>query len=129
MCLVNLPAFPLQTRTFPCPLVFSYMHPGAIDPRCCLCGNVASLNHILWGCPEDSPPPTSFAHPHRGTMGGPSLQQRHRHPDTGPETSGRSHREAQPGSLRGLASLTLTLRLIKLLLTHSLPLIATYFID
>lgn len=46
----------LQTRTFPCPLVFSYMHPGAIDPRCCLCGNVASLNHILWGCPEDPPP-------------------------------------------------------------------------
>ncbi|XP_049271608.1 uncharacterized protein LOC125758439 [Rhipicephalus sanguineus] len=46
----------LQTRTIPCPLVFSYMHPGAIDPRCCLCGNVASLNHILWGRPEDPPP-------------------------------------------------------------------------
>ncbi|XP_065303740.1 uncharacterized protein [Dermacentor albipictus] len=42
----------LQTRTFLCPLVYSHINPGVIDPRCCLCGNVASLNHILWGCQE-----------------------------------------------------------------------------
>ncbi|KAH7981206.1 hypothetical protein HPB49_022370 [Dermacentor silvarum] len=35
-----------------------------LHPRCCLCGDVVSLNHILWGCQEDplpadlvSPPP------------------------------------------------------------------------
>ncbi|XP_037565244.1 uncharacterized protein LOC119444978 [Dermacentor silvarum] len=52
----------LQTRTFPCPLVYSHIHPGVIDPRCCLCGDVASLNHNLWGCPED-PPPANLVSP------------------------------------------------------------------
>ncbi|KAH7979860.1 hypothetical protein HPB49_011658 [Dermacentor silvarum] len=27
-----------------------------LHPRCYLCGDVASLNHILWGCQEDPPP-------------------------------------------------------------------------
>ncbi|KAH7972182.1 hypothetical protein HPB52_008935 [Rhipicephalus sanguineus] len=47
----------LQTRTFYCTLMLSYIHPGVINPSCCLCGGVASLNHLLWGgCPDDPPP-------------------------------------------------------------------------
>ncbi|KAH7978347.1 hypothetical protein HPB49_005261 [Dermacentor silvarum] len=33
-----------------------------LEPRHCLCGDVDTLNHILWGCPED-PPPTDLISP------------------------------------------------------------------
>ncbi|KAH7953590.1 hypothetical protein HPB49_010502 [Dermacentor silvarum] len=35
-----------------------------LDPHCCLRGDVALLNHILWGCPEDPPPANLVSPPH-----------------------------------------------------------------
>lgn len=46
----------LQTHSFPNPVILAHIHPGLISPNCKLCGDRATLEHIIWQCPEDPPP-------------------------------------------------------------------------
>lgn len=43
----------LQTRTFPCPSLYSRIYPAIHTPQCKTCGAPnAELDHIIWACPE-----------------------------------------------------------------------------
>lgn len=46
----------LQTRSQPNPWTYANIFPDLVNPYCQLCGEPATLDHIIWDCAKDPPP-------------------------------------------------------------------------
>lgn len=48
----------LQTNSFPSPYIYRHIYPALFTSTCTLCKTqTATLDHIIWGCSKDPPPP------------------------------------------------------------------------
>lgn len=48
----------LQTHSFPSPYIYRHIYPALFTSTCTLCKTqTATLDHIIWGCSKDPPPP------------------------------------------------------------------------